>query len=141
MKIKKNKLEIYAEYINIYIYLIKVFNLSSLSKLTYTAVFLNYCKTINCTTKKRFDVISFYFEQIKMSNVLTYDNVFNAIESMKILIENKVFLIEGGKVKIVDSNIEHIKDSTLEGNSIKLFIEEIKKLSDKSFIREVVSCV
>jgi len=141
MKIKDKKLLTYSEYINIFLYLLERYKMTSLSKLIYTGIFLNHCTKLNCMTRKRNDVISFYFNELKLTNVLSYENISNAIDSMNILVKNNIILINNLDVVLINKKIDFIKEAKLEQASIGILIEEINSLSSESFIREVLNCV
>lgn len=130
----------YAELINIYLYLLKKYNMVSISKIIYTTICLKFCKNINCSTNKRNDVISFYFKVLKRSNALSYDNLKIAIESIQLMITNKVITIESDNIKLI-KNVDYVKDADMEKTSVSNFINEINSLNKKSFLSEVINCV
>lgn len=138
-----NKIVSYKEYakqINIYLYLLKFYNLQSLSKIIYSSICLNYCKSVDYSTSKRNDVFSFYIDKLKKGNAFSYENLKNAIEAMEILIESKVVKLDESKVILI-KNVDYIKDTEMEKVSISIFIDEIKSLNIKSFLSEVIECV
>lgn len=139
--IKISKSLTYANYINIYLYLLKNFELKSLSKIIYSTICLIYCRDIDCSTTKRNDVISFYFSELNKGNAFSYEKLLEAIESMNILLENNIVKIKGQDIELIDKSVIFIKDQRLEKNSIKIFIDEIKSLGLKSFLSEVTNCV
>lgn len=130
----------YAKQINIYLYLLKNYKMHSLSKVLFTSICLKYCKSIDCSTNKKNDLLSFYFKELKKGNAFSYDNLKIALESMQILISNKIIVIDDCQIKLL-KNIDYIRDIDMEKVSVSNFIKDIESLNIKSFLSEVLNCV
>ncbi len=131
----------FAEYINTYLYLLKNYKMKSLSKIIYTAICLNYCKNVSCTTRKKNDVIGFYFSELRKMNAFSYEKINDAIEGMYILISNNIVKVSGQDIVLQEQEFCYVKDDELEKQSVRTLIEEIKDLSLESFLSEVYNCV
>ena len=130
----------YAKQVNIYLYLLKNYKMISLSKVLYTSICLKYCKSIDCSTNKKNDVLSFYFKELKKGNAFSYDNLKIALESMQILISNKIIAIDDCQIKLL-KNIDYVRDIDMEKVSVFNFIKDVESLNIKSFLTEVLNCV